>query len=441
MPHFKVVFLLLMLCAICSSCGSFTAKKDKSTPKNIILLIGDGMGATYLSAYRYYKNKTFATSPLVPTSFDRYWVGISSTYPDDKTWVSDSSAAATALSSGHKTYNGAVGINSKKEVLPLMFHYAKQAGKTTGIIATSSLTHATPASFYAHQESRKQHNKIANWLIDNNVNGKPLVDIALGGGKKYFVREDRNIIKELKNKGYQYIDSFEQLNRLTKIPALGLLANKHLPSALDSSKTRLHTMLHTALRLLKNSDKGFVLVAEGSQIDWCGHATDIVCAMAEMTDFENAFNTAIEFAKQDGNTLVLVTADHETGGLSLGADGEYSWEGSLIHHATLSTQALALKLRQSASPFSVWQQYYGFNLSDKEKKKLETALKKSRKKSESTIKEIVNKRTFTGWTGGGHTAQDVPVLAFGPGSDIFSGFQDNTDIAKKIIGFIEEKRR
>ena len=164
-----------------------------AAPKNIIYMIGDGMGPAYLAGYRYFSDDK-ATAEVENTIFDELWLGMASTYPDDDTYVTDSAAGATALATGFKSYNGAISVNRQHIPIGTMMQLAKKLGKANGIVASSQVNHATPASFLAHNKSRRNYNEIADMYLDYRINGKPVADVMIGGGTKYFVREDRNLI-------------------------------------------------------------------------------------------------------------------------------------------------------------------------------------------------------------------------------------------------------
>lgn len=435
----------------------------EAAPKNIIYMIGDGMGPAYLSAYRYYQDNP-ETKAVETTVFDELWVGMSSTYPDDDTIVTDSAAGATALATHIKSYNGAIAVNHQHQPLTTMLELAKAKGMQTGIVATSQINHATPASFMAHNKHRKNYNEIANDFVDNKVTGKFVADLMFGGGTQYFIRSDRNLVSEFKQAGFSYADNWQDLTKLSKLPALALLAPVGLPSALDNPVVNpLQNMTEKALQLLTPSDKGFVLMVEGSQIDWCGHANDIACAMAEMDDFAKAIKVAKAYVDSHPDTILVITADHETGGLSLGAEGVYAWNTEVIKGvkhtaAEISRQLLA---SSAAKVPALWQTLTGIQLQDQELKALQLVLQQTRQavgtspvtdmegltkaqqqaldSLQAAVKASINHYSKTGWTSGAHTAIDVPVLAWGKQRSDFAGFQDNTDIAAKLIGYIEEK--
>ncbi|MDP4945331.1 MAG: alkaline phosphatase, partial [Alishewanella sp.] len=280
---------------------AFASTAATAAPKNIIYMIGDGMGPAYLTAYRYYQHE--GEHPVANTIFDDLLKGTASTYPDDDTLVTDSAAGATALATGVKSYNGAISVNRQHIPIGTMMQLAKHHGKANGVVASSQVNHATPASFLAHNISRQNYNQIADMYFDYRINGKPVADVILGGGTQFFIREDRHLVNEFKNEGYQYIDNWQQLDSLTRAPALALMADVALPAALNATEPRqLATLTSKALQLLSPAEKGFMLMVEGSQIDWCGHDNDIACAMAEMDDFANAIAVAKAYVDANPDT-------------------------------------------------------------------------------------------------------------------------------------------
>ncbi|WP_017216822.1 alkaline phosphatase [Pseudoalteromonas sp. NJ631] len=423
---------------LASFVGLVFAAPTLAAPKNIIYMIGDGMGPAYTTGYRYFKDDP-STKVVDPTVFDSILVGMAHTYPDDDTVVTDSAAGATALSTGTKSYNGAIAVDTHKEHLETMLEVAKRKGKTTALVATSQINHATPASFASHNESRRNYDDIANDYIDNKIAGKLPVDLMLGGGTKYFIREDRNLVNEFKDAGYQYVDALSKLDTLNKIPAMGLFAEVGLPFAIDEEPQRLTKMTKTALSLLENqNDKGFFLMIEGSQIDWCGHANDIACAMHEMDDFAESIKLAKAFVDNNPDTILVITADHSTGGLTLGANGQYRWERDIIAKVKGSAGEIAKALAKTKDVKATWQDLTGLEYDSATELKVKEALSQGPKALSVVVKEAISDASFTGWTTGGHTAIDVQVFAHGKGKEAFIGSQNNTAIADKLIGFIKK---
>ena len=405
-------------------------------PKNIIYMIGDGMGPAYTTAYRYYMDNP-NTKHVDPTIFDQILVGMAHTYPEDDTVVTDSAASATALSTAKKSYNGAIAVDTHKAPLKTMLEIAKEKGMTTALVATSQINHATPASFAAHNESRRNYNEIADDYLDNKLAGKLPVDLLLGGGTQYLLREDRNLVKEFQEAGYQYSDSFSTLSDIDKLPALGLFADKGLPYAIDENPERLEIMTKKALSLLdKSKDKGFFVMIEGSQIDWCGHANDIACAMHEMHDFAQSIKLAKAYVDNNPDTLLVITADHSTGGLTLGADGKYLWLRDVVQGVSKSARELAKSLHNAKDLKTTWVTHTKLPYNKSTAIKLKQAKAEGLDALNSVVKSIINKASYTGWTTGGHTAIDVQVFAHGNGYQDFIGSQNNTDIAEKLINYL-----
>lgn len=435
-------FLLLPLLAM-----STTAI---AAPKNIIYMIGDGMGPAYLTAYRYYQHslQTDAKQPervVANTIFDDLLKGMASTYPDDDTLVTDSAAGATALATGVKSFNGAISVNRQHIPIGTMMQLAKQMGKANGIVASSQVNHATPAAFVSHNVSRRNYNAIADMYFDYRINGKPVADVILGGGTDYFVREDRNLVTEFKKEGYQYADSWQQLSQLTQKPALALLDKVGLPAALNTTQPKqLARLTEKALQLLTPAEKGFVLMIEGSQIDWCGHDNDIACAMAEMHDFAQAIAVAKAYVDANPDTLLVITADHETGGMSLGADGKYLWLPEVIQGVSATGRRIADELNAAETDdaaLSRWLALTNIKLTTEEQQQLLAKRGKEQKDLREIAVKLVAKYSYTGWTTGGHTAADVPIMAYGKNSEAFQGFMDNTAIAKQLIRYISTTKQ
>nr|WP_181444628.1 alkaline phosphatase [Bacillus sp. 03113] len=418
------------------------SKSNNAEIKNVIFMIGDGMGVSYTSAYRYLKDDS--NTPVAErTEFDKYLVGQQMTYPEDPAQnVTDSASAATAMSAGVKTYNAAIAVDNDKSEVKTVLEAAKEVGKATGLVATSEITHATPASFGAHDEHRKNMNAIADDYYDELVNGKHKIDVLLGGGVSNLVRPDRNLTEEFKKDGFSYVTNKEQLLKDSNEQVLGLFAPGGLPKMIDRNEDipSLQEMTTSAIERLSKDKDGFFLMIEGSQIDWAGHDNDIVSAMSEMEDFERAYKAAIEFAKKDKHTLVVATADHSTGGYSIGADGIYNWFGQPIKAAKHTPDFMAEQISKGADVEQTLKENIDqkvLTLTAQEIQSVKDAASKKVVDIDNAIEAIFNKRSHTGWTTGGHTGEDVPVYAFGPYKERFAGQVDNTDHAKIIFDILK----
>ncbi|MDX1909874.1 MAG: alkaline phosphatase [Saprospiraceae bacterium] len=363
LPKSLFLSIPLVLAGICLL-PSYTAPPR---PKNIILLIGDGMGLSQISAGFYANGKKLHLARFPVT-------GLMKTHSASHL-ITDSAAGATAFACGIKTYNGAIGVGRNKKPCLSILEQAENAGLATGLVATSSITHATPASFIAHVSLRSDMEDIAEYFLQTDL------DFFIGGGMQYFIQrktDKRNLYAELEAKGYVLSNYTEKkLTELSPAPdrPFGWFSANAEPDSANGGRDYLPLAAQMAPRFLeKRSEKGFFLMLEGSQIDWACHARNSERAMAEMLDFDAAIGEILRYAAADGNTLVIVTADHETGGLSL-------------------------------------EQGEGFDVLD---------------------------LTFNS---GHHTATLVPVYAYGPGAEAFSGLIDNTEIYTKMAklwGFLPE---
>ncbi|ASN06972.1 alkaline phosphatase [Virgibacillus necropolis] len=420
--------------------GKNKQKGNNGKAKNVIVMIGDGMGPAYTTAYRYMKDDP-NTTQMEKTIFDKHFVGMAKTYPEDtEENVTDSAAAATSMAAAIKTYNGAISVDNDKEPVGTVLETAKENGMATGLVATSQVNHATPAAFGAHDVSRNNYNEIADDYFDDKINGEHKVDVILGGGTNYFDREDRNLIKEFKQDDYNYVTTTEEMLENENDQLLGLFAPVGLPKAKDRKESipSLEEMTTAALKQLKQDKDGFFLMVEGSQIDWAGHANDSVSAMSEMEDFARAFEAVVEFAKENGHTQVVLTADHSTGGFSIGRDGDYNFYPEAIKAAKRTPEFMAKEIMDGETVEDVLDEYVTFDFTEEEL----TSIKEAASKDDfdtlySVISEVFNNRAGVGFTTSGHTGIDVPVYAYGPRSEVFSGLIENTDIAKEVFGFLK----
>lgn len=321
-------------------------------------MIGDGMGITQITAGMYLNGNKLNLEQFK-------YIGLHKSYSSDDL-VTDSAAGATAFACGKKTYNGAIGVDKKGNPAQTILEEAEKEGLATGLVVTSSITHATPGSFYAHVKSREMMEAIAADLM------KVDVDFFVGGGKKYFDRraDEQNLIEQLTQRGYDistFVDKdFKDIIVIDSIKNFGYFSADAEPLPISQGRDYLVPASRSAVDFLaKQPEKGFFLMIEGSQIDWGGHANDSKYITSEMIDFDNAIGAVLDFAKKDGETLVIVTADHETGG-------------------------------------------YAINPT-------------------STMDTIV-----AAFTTKNHTAALIPVFAWGPGEELFSGIYENTSIYDKM---------
>ena len=348
----------------------------KNKPKNIILLISDGMSLTQVSTYRLLKG-----GPNERIAVDKFPVsGIVLTHSENAI-VTDSASSATAFSTGRKTNNGALGLDEDNKILENFTEIIDRYGYVSSLISTSEITHATPAAYASHVDLRWKTDEISLQMMESNVM------TILGGGRHFFLPEDLggkrsdglNLLEQMESSRMvmtekKELDSFDHsdLGKVVGLFADEALRDKEKPENHvfePSSSEMLNFAINRSEKFNENGCKGFFIMLEGSQVDWAGHANDLDYLKREMQDFDEAVELALDYATQNPDTLVIATADHETGGL----------------------------LIESSSP------------------------------TDYTAPEV--KFSFnTGIGYGSHTGVPVPVYAYGPGSENFTGTLDNTDI-------------
>ncbi|MDG0843554.1 alkaline phosphatase [Staphylococcus equorum] len=427
---------------------------NTKNPKNVIFLVGDGMGPSYNSAYRYFADNP-ETKEMEKTAFDKHLVGNQRTNPSDpKENVTDSAASATAFSSGHKTYNGAIGVDENKENVKTVLEQAKENGKSTGLVSTAEITDATPAAYASHVDSRDKKDEIAKQFYNDKINGEHKVDVLLGGGAKYFGEENGNLADKFKKDGYDVVDNKADLQKSTSKQVLGLFADGNMPLQIDApdKNPKLLDMTESAINKLQQNDKGFFLMVEGASIDKAGHPNDVTGVMSEMEGFEKSFDYAMNYAKEHKDTLVVATADHSTGGLSIAKGEDYLWNPQVIHAMKHSGTYMTEQIAKGEDAEKVINEGYGFEVEASQIDKIKDEAEKLKKLNEedeayegqlqelqNAIQKPINDKSNTGWTTTGHTGEDVNTYAYGPGSDKFQGNIDNTDNAKNIFDFLKNE--
>ena len=363
--------------------------------KNVILLIGDGMGPGAIVATRIR-----ATGPAGSLYFERFpFVGIVKTQSANYL-IPDSASNATALATGFKTNNSMVGMSPKGVVYKTILEQARDCGFKTGLVVTSTISHATPACFASHIKNRDLEAEIAEQLVANKVN------VLFGGGREFFIprktpgskrKDDKDVIMQAKDLGYTYIDDGNNLQEVKGDYILGLFGITHLTTR--KPEPMLSELTQKAIEVLSDDEKkpfngnllggifnavtlglfdgdkeeGFFLMVEGSQIDFAAHLDDANDMIRQTLLFDEAVKKAVDFAMKDKHTLVLVTADHDTG-------------GPVITAGRLNGRRLTIR-----------------------------------------------------WASKDHTATPVFIYAFGPGAQKFTGTMDNTEIPQKIAELLKIK--
>ena len=414
LPRSRVVLLagaVVVLCAMLSQPA--IAQKP---PTRVILIIGDGAGASYWTA------AAFATDDLAVERFPV--MGLINTSSSDSK-ITDSAASATALSTGVRTYNGAIGMDPDSNSVTTVLEVAQSRGMATGLVATSSITHATPAAFASHVPDRNMAWEIARQLANADV------DVILGGGRSFFDPSSRPDSLDLHSglvARYSYVESAAELAELQtdEIHKLfGLFAEEHMPAEPLRSPT-LPEMTRAALEVLDHDPDGFFLMVEGSQPDWRGHDHEPLSAIvAEMLDLDRAIGVALEYQSSHPETLIVVTADHETGGLAIQQAGTRR----LLTGAAAAADSTAAQL---AEVISVAGRELA-TLADSTTWYMARLSSRMRRQA----REVVDSSALVArYTTGGHTAQMVPLFASGPGAEQFGGIKDNWKIGELLIAVV-----
>jgi alkaline phosphatase len=441
------------------------AKKPKPEPpvKNVILLIGDGMGPYHVELTRLCLN----VSELAMEEMDETGPSYMTTYsldPDDQTThvITDSAAAGTAIATGYKTYNHAISVDFDGEWLETVLERAEEEGKATGVITDVWIEDATPAVFTSHVEDRDMYEEIALQMAYADA------EVLMGAGRGLFLpkgvdscggqrTDGRNLIDEMENMGYIYVDSAKELeNEVINLDdgdkLLGLFGGF---SAMAYDLDRQHDktigeptlleMTEKAIEVLSQDEDGFFLMVEGGILDWCSHNRDVAGVVTETAAFDEAVEFAWNFAK-DGNTLVVVTADHECGSLQMTSDSvqkepptfvpinttalnvdfimginattEYMW-GEIIHDADINATV---------------KKYTGYDLSDDELASIIGA----GKYGEMIITNLLSAEAgvvwgYTGTDNGQHSFAAVPIYAYGPNAERFDLVTDNTEFGMELF--------
>lgn len=313
--RFTVVALLIAF-------GLSGAYAQSQPIRNVIFMIGDGMGFAHVQAAKDRCQGTF-------NMYRATYTGMVTTHSANNR-VTDSAAGGTAYSTGHKTKNGYIACDTTGKALPTILELAVAKGYAAGVVVTSRVTHATPACFVAHNADRAKEQDIALDFLNSNI------DVFLGSGKDMFYKRDdkRNLLDELQAKGYQNVFTRSELAKVKKGRVAGLLSESTFKGMVEGRGDILPFMTKKGLELLKaNSSKGFFVMVEGSQIDWSAHGNSGRDVVAEVLDFDKAVKEAFDFADKNPGTLVVITADHETGGMTLPYTEENEYLFSTGNHS------------------------------------------------------------------------------------------------------------
>lgn len=438
--------------------------------KYVFYFIGDGMGVNQVNGTEMYQAELqdgrIGVESLLFTQFP---VATMATTFSGTNSVTDSAAAGTALATGKKTYNHAISVDMDKNAIQTVAEQAKKAGKKVGVTTSVSVDHATPAAFYAHQPDRGMNYEIALDLTKANF------DFYAGGGflkptTTFDKKEAPSIFPIFEEAGYTVARGYNDYKTKAGNAKKMILIQEEganpscLPYAIDRKEgdLTLAQITESAIDFLtKDNKKGFFLMVEGGKIDWACHANDAATVFNEVKDMDEAVKVAYEFYKKHPKeTLIVITADHETGGIVLGK-GKYELNLKALKHQKHSADGLSKRiseLRKTKGNQVTWEDmknflgeemgfWKQFPLSWEQEKKLRDEFEKSFVKNKvvfaeslysknepmaARAKEVMDDIAMVSWASGGHSAGYVPVFAIGAGSQLFGEKIDNTEIPKRI---------
>lgn len=436
----KAGVLLLGCTLIFGLSNPVTTKADEKKVKNVIYLIADGMSDGILTAAKYYNDIQDGTLGNDKLAMDDIRSGFVKT-----SWangpITDSAPAGTALSSAYKTNPGVIGLNTEGTPKATVLEAAELNGLATGIIATSEITHATPAAFSSHAASRQDYNSIMKQQVYKDM------EVVLGGGSVFFEatgggkrNDGKDLTEDIKALGYDYVTTKSEMNESDSDKLWGLFAEKDLAYDFDrvaenkEEEPSLADMTEKAIEVLQKDEEGFFLMVEGSKIDWAAHANDPAGAISDILAFDDAVKVALDYAKENQDTIVVVTTDHANSGFSIGNESTTSGYDDLTFEESIM-QIKDFKL--SAEKFttlvegksdeevkSLIKEYYGY--SDITAEELEYA-------KTGKINEVMKLRAKLGYTTGGHTGGDVYLGVYAPaGVEKLRGTVDNTELPQYI---------
>lgn len=444
----------------------------KQQPKYVFYLIGDGMGQAQRTLATLAKNNSSSTpkgkaqSPLVMDSFPVWGMNTTQSYDS---LVTDSAAAGTALASGVKTDNKSIGQTPDGKHVKTILEAARDKGMSTGLVTTTRITHATPAAFFAHIDHRDKEADIAGQMVDSGV------DVFFGGGDRFLQpqsvkgskrKDDRNIYNELAAKGYKVLNTVAELRSFdaAKTPGLdkviGIYANSHMTWDIDRNPAKepsLAEMTAKAINILSENEKGFFVMIEGGRIDHAAHQHDGAGIIRDTLAFDDAVKVAYDFyLKHPDETLIIVTADHETGGLGIGTMNDYFFDPAVVNNVKATMEKIGQDFKKHNDENKLWADFYNASgiaydsLTDAEKSSVERAIADTRAgvapwneniESEtlvgSALTEIINSRAHIGFTTYAHTGTAVPLTAIGVGAQDFGRLLDNTEVAKTLAALMK----
>jgi alkaline phosphatase len=449
MPLLLVVALLLA--SVCSGCATTDALQASSASsgkaKNVILLIGDGMGPSHFGAAWLYSNRVLGKNLKMVEVMN---AGRTAYLVNDAAdaMVTESAAAAGQIATGRRMATGTVSMAADgKTPVQTIMENVKSKGLATGLVTTSGITDATPAAFAAHVRHRSDELSVAEQELRMGV------DVLMGGRKQFFLpevsagkrKDGRNLLDEAEAAGYAVVGDAEELKAATGAKILGLFNMGNMAYEIDRASTTepsLADMTAKTLSTLSRNPKGFFAMIEGGRIDHAAHRNDAAGTIRDMLAFDEATGVAVDFARKNPNTLVIVTADHETAGMAVFGRGKDSKEYVGIDLAAIakvktSFEVISEELGKNPTPEKIKQvtkEYVGIQITDDEAKTVTNdTIRKLDPANYSypylhTLAFVLRPYLRVGWFGQAHTASPLYAFGMGPGSERIKGLLHNTQL-------------
>lgn len=444
----SIIAVCLVITGIITNVSSLKSNtayaNEKVKAKNVIMLIADGMSTEGITLARQVKGENLAMDEISVGSVITSWANGP---------ITDSAPGGTVYATGEKTNNKYIGTSVNDTPMANILEGVESVGKATGIIATSEITHATPGDFTAHTNNRKYYNQILKQQVNQNM------EVVIGGGfnkpsgftsevpEKDFTSYYKEQVNNIKEEGFDFITTKDELKSYNGNKLWGSFADADLKydydrqNDNDNIQPSLKEMTEKAIEVLNKDKDGFFLMVEGSKIDWAAHANNTVGIVSDILAFDNAVKSAIDFAKKDGNTVVVVTTDHGNSGITIGSNyynenvgsydkATYQNTTSILKNAKITEEKFnsLISGKSDSEIKALANQYYSIDLTNEE---LAIVKGESGQGRQVGIREVIARRVGIGYTTGGHTGEQIYLGVYAPKNvEFLEGVVDNTELGK-----------
>jgi len=442
---------VILACAVLTPSVAFAREiqlPDNMEIRNIIFMVPDGMDANAATLARWFLAFDAETEEVdldVRLRMDELMSGMVRSYWTDGTVIgaiADSAPVGTTMATGHITNNRFIGVTYEVEPIANIMQAARSLGKSTGLIATSNIQHATPAAFSAHHIERNRYDIIGEQQVYGNF------DVVFGAGLQFmmppFRQDDENMLESLEARGYQFVQTRDEMFEITQGRVWGLFAPHFMTNEIDRPQVTPHQpslaeMTDKAIELLSQNEEGFFLMVEGSKVDWAGHGNEPIAIISEILAFDEAVGVALDFAQQCSHTMIIIVSDHGTGGLTMGDRATSSTYHSdpiarfiaPLARATASFEGIFFRAmgNPDADVVELIYEHMGIDdLTDEEIEAIEETISNF-VAFRDVMGAVISPRANIGWTTGGHVGNDSTLYTFLPGDQRLVGLFSQRDFA------------